>query len=91
VCGVACTEVTRLLCTTCLERGHWYWSESCNPNAFQMRWTVGRLMPVAAAIDRTLQWVASRGVDSNIFDDEGFDLIVGDLALDIQPTPPIQR
>jgi hypothetical protein len=48
-------------------------------------------MPVAAAIDRTLQWVASRGVDSNIFDDEGFDLIVGDLALDIQPTPPIQR
>src|SRR6201993_600865 len=36
------------------------------PKAFQMRWTVMRLIPAATAIERVLQWVAPRGVDSSV-------------------------
>src|ERR1700746_2811208 len=41
-------------------RGGW------RPKAFQMRWTVMRLIPAATAIERVLQWVAPRGVDSSV-------------------------
>src|SRR6516165_10117460 len=36
------------------------------PKAFQMRWTVMRLIPAATAIERVLQWVAPRGVASSV-------------------------
>ena len=38
----------------------------CRPKAFQIRCTLWRVMPDAAAIDRTLQCVALRGVDSKV-------------------------
>ena len=54
----------------------------CNAKAFQMRLTMFRLTPLAAASERTLQWVASRGVDSSVLISHGFHLVVGDLAGD---------
>ena len=38
----------------------------CSANARQMRWMVVGAMPVAWASERTLQWVASAGVDSSV-------------------------
>ena len=51
-----------------------------SPKARQIRDTADWLIPVALAIDRVDQWVASTGVSSRVFDDETIDVVVVDRA-----------
>jgi hypothetical protein len=63
------------------------------PNARQIRLTADWVIPVALAIERVDQWVASVGVSSSL-DDHALDVLVADRAglarpgLVMQAIPP---